>query len=885
DAATAMALANVDVNASVFDEDGLGAGNRSGSDGRYLIDGLPPGNYRVSTYDPQGIYVAEFHLDALFYEDASAVAVVARSSTGDPLATLVDFDLDQGGAIEGLIYHDQNENGVRDGGEPAIGGINVTAEEHAEPHRYLINANTLADGTYRFGGLPPGLDLRLSTGAYPTDFIGVFYDGGDDLGSLDGNDAVALSVTAGGTLTGIDFGLVLGGSISGRVVDGDGVPIAGTWVNASPFDPANPGSGEVTAADGTYTLHALLTGDHRVNAGGDPYRFEYWDDQTQFNAADPVSVTNGITTTGIDFVLPREPRIVSGPDPAFGDRDTTVVGITVTAENLSPGAVLELGGDGLTIQNLNLAGGTFTFDVAIAADAPLGYRSLSVVNDHALEDAADVLADAFEVRPGATGAAPSAERLYVADNATAQIRVYGTADFSLLGSVDLCCQPGDVAASPDGSFVYAVGGDRALSVIDTRLGAVGEEVARLVPESVGDLAVTADFVYTNDSFLQVVHFVDVSTWEIAGQIAVGASPIALGLNPAGDVLWVANRDEDTLSLIDVDAASLTLHQVLATVPLPAGASPRGLAFVPGGARAWVAGSQAAYVIDAALAVADPANALLHTLSTPGNGRGLIDLEAHPASGKVLAYIQSRGEVWVVDASAPQPQVLRTFVAGFSIAGIHATPDRLYLIHNGSHDAYAVDTAELLSSPALSMTRFDGPEAAGGPITPSGGAALALTPGPPPGAPTVTVTGGSPAANGNPFTVTLGGSGFAPDAIVWLRSTLVRGTVTTATATSLTVDFPALTPAGDHTVVVTNPAAGGGTSGFSSNTLQVTPPPGFAPTQEVYATSYGTGRITVFEPGGTTAEIFPQPYPSGISITPDGQLAFVGQLYASAETFE
>ena len=98
-------------------------------------------------------------------------------------------------------------------------------------------ATTAADGTYTLDSLALG-----------TVYVNV---------SANGFAAQSRSVDISGDTTGVDFALVKGTLVSGRVTDTSGAPIAGASVSGS-------GSGGYdstsTAGDGTYTLDSLVPG-------------------------------------------------------------------------------------------------------------------------------------------------------------------------------------------------------------------------------------------------------------------------------------------------------------------------------------------------------------------------------------------------------------------------------------------------------------------------------------------------------------------------------------------------------------------------------------------------------------------------------------------------
>ncbi len=96
-----------------------------------------------------------------------------------------------------------------------------------------------------------------------------------------------------------------GGSITGIVTDEDGAPIPNLWVEAYDHSTGDWVSNGQTQADGSYAISCLYTGTYRVyaDAWGTDYISEYYDDKLNYEDADPVSVTQGQETTGIDFQL------------------------------------------------------------------------------------------------------------------------------------------------------------------------------------------------------------------------------------------------------------------------------------------------------------------------------------------------------------------------------------------------------------------------------------------------------------------------------------------------------------------------------------------------------------------------------------------------------
>ena len=97
------------------------------------------------------------------------------------------------------------------------------------------------------------------------------------------------------------------GVITGTVTDGTN-PVAGALVTASPLNGlSGPGAGgnTIAAANGTYVLSGLLPGQYAVGFDGpvgSPFIGEFWQNK-YFEQANPVTVTEGATTPGIDAAL------------------------------------------------------------------------------------------------------------------------------------------------------------------------------------------------------------------------------------------------------------------------------------------------------------------------------------------------------------------------------------------------------------------------------------------------------------------------------------------------------------------------------------------------------------------------------------------------------
>jgi len=171
-------------------------------------------------------------------------------------------------------------------------------------------ATTAADGTYAIGGLSAGFywaEFYDHTGAYASQI----YDGHD----LGGGPMDYISVTDGSITSDIDAELQIGGKISGRITDGNGIPLTTVWacvyVNGAGGYFANRPAG----IDGTYTIGGLAPGSYNVEfidfAG--KYASQWYDDQADQSGAAVITVSSGRTTSAVDAVMQPAPGAVIGP--------------------------------------------------------------------------------------------------------------------------------------------------------------------------------------------------------------------------------------------------------------------------------------------------------------------------------------------------------------------------------------------------------------------------------------------------------------------------------------------------------------------------------------------------------------------------------------------
>ncbi len=279
--------------------DGIGwAYDYTDSEGRYRIQGLGAGSYRVRTYI-YGDFRNEYYDDIACtpsgcpYESATLVPVAPGST-----AAGIDFALDRLARISGVVRAEES-------GTP-LGSAYVVLW-HQDGY-YAGYGYTNEVGRYSLSGLDAGTYFATAEEAgYQRELF-------EDLpcpASCDPTTGTPVTASLGSESSGVDFSLTELGSISGRVIaEATGLPVAGCSVVAYNGDWYD-GSG-YTDAEGRYTIEGLEPGAHFVRTSCSSWLDELYDDlpcpyyaPCDPTTGDPIAVAFEVETTGIDFALRR----------------------------------------------------------------------------------------------------------------------------------------------------------------------------------------------------------------------------------------------------------------------------------------------------------------------------------------------------------------------------------------------------------------------------------------------------------------------------------------------------------------------------------------------------------------------------------------------------
>ena len=294
--ASGTPLEDICVEAYDSNDDVAGYGYTDAS-GSYTINGIAAGNYRLLFLDcGSNNVVREFYDNKSNLAAADPVSVTAGSDTSG-----IDAELAEGGSISGT---------VTDASGTPLEGICVYAYDEAASEYttdvVAYDLGTDSSGNYTVGSLGTGDYRILFLDCGSNNVVREFYDNKSNLAAAD-----PVSVTVGSDTSGIDAELAEGGSISGTVTDASGTPLEGICVYAYD-EAASEYTTDVVAYDlgtdssGNYTVGSLGTGDYRIlflDCGSNNVVREFYDNKPDLAAADPVSVTAGSDTSGIDAEL------------------------------------------------------------------------------------------------------------------------------------------------------------------------------------------------------------------------------------------------------------------------------------------------------------------------------------------------------------------------------------------------------------------------------------------------------------------------------------------------------------------------------------------------------------------------------------------------------
>jgi len=345
------------------------AGAMTDADGNYTtVARLLPGNY-YAIATPPAPYLAQVYSGI----DCGQTCPAAMTGTAIPMAGTagspgINFVLSRGGSVSGRVT-------------AAAGGAPIAAVPV-----WVVDSF----GNYLSSGAPTGSDgsytttVALPTGTYfvvaqpATTYLTQVYRGVNCYGVAckPTTYGTAVAVTKGATTQGIDFELVLAGSISGTVrAAAGGAPVPGAAVVVYSASGAIVDEMSTSASGNYSTSRPLTAGTYYVTAslsstylkqlfGGTNCAVECPEPST----GTPVTVTASAQTTGIDFSLVRGGSIAGSVTSLASGTPVAGVRVAVWAANGWPVTSAWSGDDGAYVTTLALPTGTYYLDASGTVD-------------------------------------------------------------------------------------------------------------------------------------------------------------------------------------------------------------------------------------------------------------------------------------------------------------------------------------------------------------------------------------------------------------------------------------------------------------------------------------------------------------------------------------
>jgi len=268
------------------------------ANGTYTITGIPAGTYSLRTDNlEQSNYVNEWWTSGQSTYDPYAAEPITVSAGED--LTDIEFQLDLGGSISGTVFDSY--------GETPFEGLEIWVRAENGPVGYHASINP-DNGIYKIWGVPAETYSLRTDNLEQSNYVNEWWTSGQS--TYDPYAAEPITVSSGDELTGYDFQLDLGGSISGTVFDSNGeTPFDGLeiWVRAENGPVGYHAS--INPDNGFYKILGVPAGTYSLrtdNLEQSNYVNEWWTSgQSTYDpyAAEPITVLSGDELTGYDFQL------------------------------------------------------------------------------------------------------------------------------------------------------------------------------------------------------------------------------------------------------------------------------------------------------------------------------------------------------------------------------------------------------------------------------------------------------------------------------------------------------------------------------------------------------------------------------------------------------
>ncbi|HSK34839.1 MAG TPA: carboxypeptidase regulatory-like domain-containing protein [Propionicimonas sp.] len=244
--------------------------------GDFTIAGLAPGRYTLAYAAADDRYLVTWWGRQWSWMDAEGFELAADGPAAERSITLL-----LGGTVSGRVT-------ARDGSPIASAEVSFSNDGTT-----AVYVRTDEQGRYAFARLYPGSWSVQVSGPYGSGYLDEWWPGGD------AHEAKQLAIEPGTVVRDIDIALDLPSTISGRLLDPDGQPLAGfsvqAWYQLADTGVWNPTTSRKSSSTGDFTVSGLRARPYRLEISppwsGDPmYRSQWWPGTPDASAAGVVEV-------------------------------------------------------------------------------------------------------------------------------------------------------------------------------------------------------------------------------------------------------------------------------------------------------------------------------------------------------------------------------------------------------------------------------------------------------------------------------------------------------------------------------------------------------------------------------------------------------------------
>lgn len=295
-------------------------------EGRFVLDGLPSGKYRIAFFDSEQSYSPQWYDGKTDPEEALQVGVTAPGTTSG-----IKGVLRPAGGISGRVTAASGN---------ALPQVTVLARA-IDGKRVVGNALTDELGEYTISGLPSGsyiVAFRPEASALRPYFY---------RNATDAQAAIPVEVTAPQLTFGIDQILPDGIFLTGSVKDSDGEPLPVSFIAVYPVGSDSMAGFKMAEPDGTFSI-SLPEGEYVVECSREGYLSQWSGGHSERSKAEPVVIAKDQAIKPLDIILSRGGSLSGSVKNRAG---VGITGVTVSATNAGTG---EQGGSTTTEE-----GGTF----------------------------------------------------------------------------------------------------------------------------------------------------------------------------------------------------------------------------------------------------------------------------------------------------------------------------------------------------------------------------------------------------------------------------------------------------------------------------------------------------------------------------------------------